>query len=50
MDIKTRMDKVIQYIGEHLDDAFTLSELSQVACFSEYHFHRLFTAYTGVSL
>ncbi len=45
-----RIDKVIDFIGEHLDDELSLDQLSGIACFSKYHFHRLFTAYTGLSL
>ncbi|NKB46188.1 MAG: helix-turn-helix domain-containing protein [Legionellales bacterium] len=50
MNYKERINKVIDFIGKHLDDEFTLDQLSAVACFSKYHFHRLFTAYTGLSL
>ena len=50
MNYKERINRVVDFIGEHLDDELTLDILSQVACFSKYHFHRLFTAYTGLSL
>lgn len=50
MDYKARIEKVIAYIGENLDEELSLETLCQVACFSKYHFHRLFTANTGVSL
>ncbi|MBM3611129.1 MAG: helix-turn-helix domain-containing protein [Alphaproteobacteria bacterium] len=50
MDYKQRLHNVIDFIGKHLDDDLTLEQLSDVACFSKYHFHRLFTAYTGLSL
>ncbi|CEG57405.1 Transcriptional regulator, AraC family [Legionella fallonii LLAP-10] len=50
MNYEHQIRKVIKYIGQHLDDKLTLSQLSGVACFSKYHFHRLFTAYTGLSL
>jgi len=50
MNYKERINRVVDFIGEHLDDELTLDALSQVACFSKYHFHRLFTAYTGLSL
>lgn len=45
-----RMKQVIAYIGMHLDEELSLEQLSSVSCFSKYHFHRLFTAYTGLSL
>lgn len=45
-----QFDKVIDYIGKHLDEKLSLEQLSEIACFSKYHFHRLFKVYTGLSL
>ncbi|WED41984.1 AraC family transcriptional regulator [Legionella cardiaca] len=50
MNYQQQLEKVISFIGKHLDEKLTLNQLSEVACFSKYHFHRLFTAYTGLSL
>ena len=50
MNYEHQLSKVIEYIGKHLDEKLTLTQLSNIACFSRYHFHRLFTAYTGLSL
>lgn len=50
MQYQDRITKVIEFIGEHLDEELNLDQLSSIACFSKYHFHRLFTAYTGMSL
>ena len=50
MNYDNRLKKVIEFIGKHLDEKLALTQLSEVACFSKYHFHRLFTAYTGLSL
>jgi AraC family transcriptional regulator len=50
MNYQHQLSKVIEYIGKHLDEELSLTQLSEVACFSKYHFHRLFTAYTGMSL
>lgn len=50
MYYKGRIDRVIDFIGQHLDEELSLDELCKVACFSKYHFHRLFTVYTGISL
>lgn len=50
MNYEQRLKKVVEFIGKHLDDELTLSQLSDIACLSKYHFHRLFTAYTGLSL
>ncbi len=51
MNYPQRINRVIDFIGKHLDeDELNLGQLSGVACFSKYHFHRLFKAYTGLSL
>jgi len=50
MSYKERVDRVIDFIGKHLDEELELNELCRIACFSKYHFHRLFTVYTGLPL
>lgn len=50
MSYKERVNRVIDFIGKHLDEELELDELCRIACFSKYHFHRLFTAHAGVSL
>lgn len=50
MNYKERIDKVINFIGKHLDEELELDELCRIACFSKYHFHRLFTIYAGLPL
>lgn len=45
-----RMHRVCDYIAEHLDDALTLEQLSAVAYFSKYHFHRQFAEFMGNNL
>jgi AraC family transcriptional regulator len=50
INYKKRINIVIDFIGDHLDDNLTLETLSQVACFSKYHFHRLFSRHTGLSV
>jgi AraC family transcriptional regulator len=42
-----RINRVIDYLGDHLDQPLKLEELAKVACFSEFHFHRIFRAMTG---
>ncbi|WP_133131122.1 AraC family transcriptional regulator [Legionella yabuuchiae] len=49
MNYEHQLQKVIDYIGKHLDEKLTLDQLSDVACVSKYHFHRIFTAFTGLS-
>jgi AraC family transcriptional regulator len=45
-----RIDRVIDYLRDHLDKPLKLEDLAKVACFSEYHFHRVFRAMTGETL
>ena len=45
-----RVNRVLDYIGEHLDGELSLTRLSQVGCFSPFHFHRIFQAVTGETL
>jgi AraC family transcriptional regulator len=40
----------MDHISNHLGENLTLDELAGVAAFSPYHFHRLFTAFTGEPL
>jgi AraC family transcriptional regulator len=42
-----RINRVIDYIGDHLDEPLPLARLARVAHFSPFHFHRLFTALVG---
>lgn len=45
-----RIIRVCTYIDQNLDDDLSLDVLSRVAAFSKYHFHRVFSAYTGLSV
>ena len=47
---KERILRVLVHIQNHLDDDISLEELAGVACFSPYHFHRIFSGMTGESL
>lgn len=49
-DHHARILRVLLYLQEHLDEPVTLEELSGVACFSPYHFHRIFAACVGETL
>ena len=44
------MSHVFEYIYQHLDDDLTLEELSKLAHFSRFHFHRQFSEYCGITL
>ncbi|WP_024851891.1 AraC family transcriptional regulator [Hydrogenovibrio kuenenii] len=41
---------VCNYIYQHLDDTLSVEQLSEVAHFSKYHFHRLFSNSVGINV
>jgi len=45
-----RMQRVLDYIDQHLDGDLGLERVSRVAAFSKFHFHRQFTATFGLSV
>lgn len=45
-----RMNRVLDYIDLHLDEPLELDDLAAVANFSQYHFHRVFSAWLGETL
>ncbi len=45
-----KIDRVIDHLRGNLDRPVKLAELADVACFSEFHFHRIFTAVSGETL
>lgn len=45
-----RFNRVFDYIDKHLGDALTVDQLSEIAAFSKFHFHRQFSAYAGISV
>lgn len=45
-----RILRVLVYIQHHLDEPLSLEELARVACFSPYHFHRIFRGMVGESV
>ena len=49
-DYRERINRVIFHIESHLADPVNLQELARIACFSPYHFHRIFAAFTGEPL
>lgn len=50
MNYYKRIQKVIDHIELHLHDELTLIDLASVANHSPYHFHKVFSALTGVSI
>lgn len=49
-EYRESINRVVLYIQERLDQKMTLEEISLVAGFSRYHFHRIFAALTGEPL
>lgn len=49
-DHKERINRVLLYIQENIAGPLSLKTLSDVACFSSFHFHRLFQAHVGETL
>jgi len=45
-----RFEAVFDYIERHLGDALDTEQLSRVAHFSKFHFHRQFSLYAGISI
>ena len=45
-----RMNKVVQFIEGHLDEQLNVRYLSNLAYYSQFHFHRLFRSYIGESV
>ncbi len=49
-EYENRMHRVVSYIDQHLDQPLDLNTLAEVAHFSPFHFHRLFSAWMGETL
>jgi AraC family transcriptional regulator len=49
-EYERRMNRVLDYIDNHLDAQLDLPLLADVANFSRYHFHRLFAAWIGETI
>ncbi|WLT32168.1 GyrI-like domain-containing protein [Geothrix sp. PMB-07] len=45
-----RMNRVVDHIQSHLAEPLNLERLAAIACFSPFHFHRLFSAWMGETL
>jgi AraC family transcriptional regulator len=46
-DYGVRIARVIDYVAAHLDEDLDLERLARVACFSPFHFHRIYHAMQG---
>ena len=46
-EYQLRINKVTDYIHNHIDQPLSLQKMAGIACFSPFHFHRVFTILTG---
>lgn len=49
-DYRIRLNRVFQFIDENLDTKLSLASVSKEACFSPFHFHRIFKLLTRETL
>ena len=49
-DYKRRILRVLVHIQHHLDEPLGVGELAEIACFSPFHFHRVFRGMVGESV
>ncbi|MCP4110351.1 MAG: AraC family transcriptional regulator [Desulfobacteraceae bacterium] len=47
---RNRIDRVVDYIQANLESELSVKQLSQIACFSEFHFSRIFKTEMGESV
>jgi len=47
---KNRINKVFQYIEDHIDGDLSLTTIAEIAAFSPFHFHRIFRTITQETL
>jgi AraC family transcriptional regulator len=45
-----RISRVCEFIYQNLDEELSLEVMSDVAAFPKYHFHRVFSVYTGMTV
>ncbi len=50
VDYVARVNRAIDHVTRHLADPLPLEEVAKVACFSPFHFHRVFRAVVGETL
>ena len=46
-DYAVRLERVLRWLADHMDDTLDLHRLAEVAYMSPYHFHRAFTRVFG---
>jgi AraC family transcriptional regulator len=46
-DYAIRLERVVTWLADHLDDAVDLARMADIACMSPFHFHRIYHAMQG---
>lgn len=49
-DYQSRLNRVVDYIYDHLEEDIGLNRLAEVACLSPYHWHRIYAAMRGETI
>ncbi len=49
-EYRKRVAKVVEYIGQHLDEKIDLIQLAEISHFSLFHFHRIMKGYLGEAI
>lgn len=47
---ETRLDRVADYIHDHLEDDIRFDDLAEIACLSPWHWHRIYSAMRGETI
>jgi AraC family transcriptional regulator len=50
LDYVARVNRAVDYVTQHLAEPLRLEDVAKAACFSPYHFHRIFQALMGETL
>ena len=50
LSYEERLHRVLRHIESNLDSRPDLAQLAEIACFSPYHFHRIFSSMMGGSV
>jgi AraC family transcriptional regulator len=50
IDHSERINRVVQYMHEHIAEPLDLEKLASVSCYSPFHFHRILRAFLGESI
>ncbi|MEN1988011.1 AraC family transcriptional regulator [Paenibacillus hubeiensis] len=50
MDMLARLNEALKYVEKNLDSTLDMKEVARIACCSEYHFTRMFSFLSGMTL